>query len=195
MSAIHRSSASSYDRFVVGSRYQFFNSCHGRKPNEFLFLALFCYLTRKISCFVRLSCSSICACPVTVYLFFRPSPSRLSPGRNTVFVPVEQIVQHLHRSLFGVSKESMDLYAVQVVHVRWRPPENKEPNKKPNRDHNPKQNKAKTAQKLSSYSVPTPSVQAFLQPVTPGQGGFGIWTPSPPAPVHHLTKCRGGRRR
>ena len=27
--------------------------------------------------------------------FFRPSPSRLSPGRNTVFVPVERIVQHL----------------------------------------------------------------------------------------------------
>ena len=27
--------------------------------------------------------------------FFRPSPSRLSPGRNTVFVSVERIVQHL----------------------------------------------------------------------------------------------------
>ena len=30
--------------------------------------------------------------------FFRPSPSRLSPGRNTVFVPVERIVQHLASS-------------------------------------------------------------------------------------------------
>ena len=27
--------------------------------------------------------------------FFRPSASRLSPGRNTVFVPIERIVQHL----------------------------------------------------------------------------------------------------
>ena len=27
-------------------------------------------------------------------IFFRPSPSRLSPGRNTVFVPVERIVRH-----------------------------------------------------------------------------------------------------
>ena len=32
---------------------------------------------------------------ILVDFFFRPSPSRLSPGRNTVFVPVERIVQGL----------------------------------------------------------------------------------------------------
>ena len=39
-------------------------------------------------------------------LFFRPSPSRLSPGRNTVFVPSERIVQH-HASfpLWGIKRE------------------------------------------------------------------------------------------
>ena len=31
-------------------------------------------------------------------VFFRPSPSRLSPGRNTVFVPIERIVQRLASS-------------------------------------------------------------------------------------------------
>ena len=38
--------------------------------------------------------------------FFRPSPSRLSPGRNTVFVSVERIVQHLASfPLWGIKRE------------------------------------------------------------------------------------------
>ena len=47
------------------------------------------------------TCKSCCKCvPYSFYwapklFFFRPSPSRLSPGRNTVFVPVERIVQSL----------------------------------------------------------------------------------------------------
>ena len=40
-------------------------------------------------------------------LFFRPSPSRLSPGRNTVFVSVERIVQHLASfPLWGIKKRA-----------------------------------------------------------------------------------------
>ena len=50
--------------------------------------------------------------------FFRPSPSRLSPGRNTVFVPVEGIVRRLGSFPHWGIKESKDLYAVQVVQVR-----------------------------------------------------------------------------
>ena len=72
-------------------------------------------------------------------LFFRPSPSRLSPGRNTVFVPFERIVQCLAYSLIGVSKESMDLYAVQHVHIRWRPPKtNKKQQTKQTQQKKPK---------------------------------------------------------
>ena len=38
--------------------------------------------------------------------FFRPSPSRLSPGRNTVFVSVERIVQDLASfPLWGIKRE------------------------------------------------------------------------------------------
>ena len=38
--------------------------------------------------------------------FFRPSPSRLLPGRNTVFVPVERIVQCLASfPLWGIKRE------------------------------------------------------------------------------------------
>ena len=47
--------------------------------------------------------------PATYVLTIKPCiffPSRLSPGRNTVFVPLERIVQCLACSLIGVSKES-----------------------------------------------------------------------------------------
>ena len=64
-------------------------------------------------------------------LFFRPSPSRLSPGRNTVFVPVERIVQCLASfPLWGVKRE--DLYAVQVVQVRCK---NRKQTTRTKRDH------------------------------------------------------------
>ena len=121
--------------------------------------------------------------PAAASFFFRPSPSRLLPGRNTVFVSVtncaascivpslgyrkrawtflpvrrllgsrqvatqclcqlNELCSILHRSLFRVSKESMDLYAVQIVPVRWR---NTKQNKT-NRNHKkpqPSKNKTK----------------------------------------------------
>ena len=79
--------------------------------------------------------------------FFRPSPSRLSPGRNTVFVPFERIVQCLAFSLIGVSKESMDQYTVQHVHMWWRQPGKRETahqKSKQNHQTNTKQNKTTT---------------------------------------------------
>ena len=56
--------------------------------------------------------------------FFRPSPSRLSPGRNTVFVSVERIVQHLASSPLGsLKREHGPLHSPNIVQVRWRPHE------------------------------------------------------------------------
>ena len=60
-----------------------------------------------------------------LHFFFRPSPSRLSPGRNTVFVPVERIVQHLAMfPLWGVQREQ-DPYKVQTSPCVTAIPENK----------------------------------------------------------------------
>ena len=48
----------------------------------------------------------VCEFELNLAFFFRPSPSRLSPGRNTVFVPVERIVQHLASfPLWGIKRE------------------------------------------------------------------------------------------
>ena len=58
-----------------------------------------------------LVCASAAHCSTAP--FSRPSPSRLSPGCNTVFVPVERIVQCLPSfPLWGIK------YAVQVVQMR-----------------------------------------------------------------------------
>ena len=48
--------------------------------------------------------------------FFRPLPSRLSPGRNTVFASWTNCTASC----------IVPSYAFQVVHVRWRPPGKKE---------------------------------------------------------------------
>ena len=81
-------------------------------------------------------------------LFSRPSPSRLSPGRNTVFVSVERIVQHLHRLLFGsVKREYGPIHSLDIVYVRWRPHEEKQTNQT-------KTTKAQTQQKQNKTKTP-----------------------------------------
>ena len=39
-------------------------------------------------------------------LFFRPSPSRLSPGRNTVFVPLNELCKVLSSPALGSQKRA-----------------------------------------------------------------------------------------
>ena len=46
--------------------------------------------------------------------FFRPSPSRLSPGRNTVFVPLNELCKVLYVPHWE-SKESVDQYTVRHI--------------------------------------------------------------------------------
>ena len=81
---------------------------------------------RKIAAFVQVA-KGLLSLKVTTSIFF--SVRRLLGSRQVVtqcLCQLNELCSILHRSLFGVSKESMDLYAVQLVHVRWRPPENKE---------------------------------------------------------------------
>ena len=59
------------------------------------------------------------------FFFFRPSPSRLSPGRNTVFVPVERIVQSLASfPLWGIKREHGPVRSPSSP-IAMRSPENK----------------------------------------------------------------------
>ena len=48
---------------------------------------------------------------------------------------------------------------------------------------------------LSTYSVPTPPVQVFLQPVVPGQGVLGSWNHFFTFQVHWKSTCPGGKER
>ena len=77
-------------------------------------------------------------------LFFRPSPSRLSPGRNTVFVSVERIVQHLASfPLWGIKREHGPIRSPNCP-CAMATTRNKA--KQPNRKHQkpkPKQNQTK----------------------------------------------------
>ena len=84
--------------------------------------------------------------------FFRPSPSRLSPGRNTVFVPVERIVQSLASFPYrGIKREYGPVRSPSSPNA-MRSPENKN-QRKTNREHNKlKQNKPqKTKQEKPHY--------------------------------------------
>ena len=73
-------------------------------------------------------------------LFFRPSPSRLSPGRNTVFVPVERIVQRLASfPLWGIKREHGPIHSPGSPSAMQLP---KTKNKQePKRDHKQTQTK------------------------------------------------------
>ena len=76
-------------------------------------------------------------------VFFRPSPSRLSPGRNTVFVPVERIVQRLASfPLWGIKREHGPIRSPSSPSAMQSP---KTRNKQePKRGHKKKTNKTKT---------------------------------------------------
>ena len=68
-----------------------------------------------------------CRARCMIFFFVR----RLLSSRQVVtqcLCQLNELCSILHRSLFGVSKESMDLYTIQVVHVRWRPHKKKEQN-------------------------------------------------------------------
>ena len=73
---------------------------------------------------------SICAGKL---LFFRPSPLRLSPGRHTVFVLINELAKCKQRPSLGSQKRSADHYAVRSL---VRPI-----NEKQHKPNNPKTNK------------------------------------------------------
>ena len=76
----------------------------------------------------------------TAKLFFRPSPLRLSPGRHTVFVLMNELVKCMkQRPSLGSQKRSADHYAVRSL-VR---PINEKQHKlnKPKHEQNPQRNR------------------------------------------------------
>ena len=74
------------------------------------------------------------------HTFFRPSPLRLSPGRHTVFVLMNELVKCMkQRPSLGSQKRSADHYAVRSL-VRPINEKQHKPNK-PKHEQNPQRNR------------------------------------------------------